>query len=1120
MLMLAVVISAGAGRLGPGLLATALCAFGGHYFFSGPAPSFAFRNELETLRLMTFLLNGIGISLLAEAMHRAVQRARQQSAMLTATEELARRRLAEIEATYQYAPVGMCVFDADLRWVRINEKLAEMNGIPAQEHIGKTVAELLPGLANSMLPAFHHILKTGEPILNQQVKGVTPARRGVERTWMENWVPLKDQEGRVVAINVVVAEVTEQMETEQTLRASEERFRALVLASANVVWTARGRGASDPAMQQWWKDFTGMEINAENPRSLEWLEAVHPEDRSRVGSIYEAASTHARPVAAEFRIRARDGEYHWFSGRMVPRKTAEGELIEWVGTLRDITARKAAESAVRESEARFRAMFELASVGMVEMDLKSGTLVHFNERFREITGYPAEKLQEMPVRLLTHPEDREKDQRIYQGALERSDLQYRNEKRYLRYNGEAVWVRVNASFLRDASGEFVRSVAVVEDVTERHHAEEALQESERHYRSLFETMHQGVVYQGPEGAILSMNLAAEEILGSSREELMGQSPKTLEHLTLDEHGNSLPAEEHPGMRALRTGEGVQGQLLQFFNERERQYRWLEVTAVPLFRNEDPKPYQVYAIFNDVTERRRTEETIRRNHDRLRLALEAAHAGTFEIFLPQREIEATVGVLRLFGFPEDARPPHSEFLERIHAEDRQRVQEAIDRVSLENLGYTLEYRIVHPTGKTVWAASRAQPVFGPNGKVVGIIGALLDATERMEAARVLAKAKEEAEAGSRAKDAFLAALSHELRTPLSPVLLLASEGSSNCSYQAEARQDFEAIRKNIALEARLIDDLLDLTRITNGKLPLEMHEIDVHTVLLDALTIVRAETQAKELRITVDLAANNAKVHGDPVRLQQVFWNLLRNSVKFTPPRGGVALVTREAHDMLEIEISDTGYGLTPQELATVFNAFAQGEHAGPSGSHQFGGMGLGLSITRMLVELHAGEITACSAGRDRGSCLTVRLPLMKERPAQGSAGHGAMKAIGNPSNDRPAKTFQILLVEDHTPTRETLCRILRRRGHTVFEAASVTEALELAHSRDFDVLVSDIGLPDGDGCELMVSLAAARPDLRGLAISGYGSDEDLARSTAAGFATHLTKPVEVALLERALQSLR
>jgi CheY-like chemotaxis protein len=300
----------------------------------------------------------------------------------------------------------------------------------------------------------------------------------------------------------------------------------------------------------------------------------------------------------------------------------------------------------------------------------------------------------------------------------------------------------------------------------------------------------------------------------------------------------------------------------------------------------------------------------------------------------------------------------------------------------------------------------------------------------------------------------------------------------------------------------------------------MGEVDVHTVLLDALTIVRSDTQAKDLRITVDLQAKDSRVRGDAVRLQQVFWNLLRNAVKFTPHQGTIALASREKDDMLEIEISDTGHGMTPQEIATVFNAFAQGEHAGPSGSHQFGGLGLGLSITRMLVELHAGEIKACSGGRGLGSCLTVRLPMLKEQPTCDSVHPGAIEVSGERPSEGASRVFRILLVEDHAPTRETLTRILSRRGHTVLEAASVAEALAIASSQAFDVLVSDIGLPDGDGCELMTTLAAARPELVGLAISGYGSDEDLRRSMAAGFATHLTKPVEVTLLDRALATLR
>ncbi len=1009
MLILAIVLAAGFGGLGPGLLATAITAACGQWLFVKSTHSFSLTEPADAIRFASFLINGTAISIVAEGMHRAIGRAERQREALRDAEELARRQLAEIESIYQHAPVGLCVFDADLRFLRINEMLAGTNGIPAAEHVGRRLRDVLPKLAAAAEPTLRGVVATGEPVLGFTLKGQTPARPGVERTWIESCLPVKDDQGRVVAINVVAEEVTERLAAEATRRATEERFRALVLASSNVVWTMDHAWRSDGAVRAWWKDFTGRDDPEPNGTDLPWLEALHPDDRTIVGVLWQATQSEVRPHSAEFRLCGRAGEYRWFYGKMVPRQDDSGNLVEWVCTLRDVTARKTAEAALRESEARFRAMFELASVGMSEVDYDSGRLVRFNERFREISGYSQEALQNLHIRDLTHPDDREADWAIYVAAAAGDRPQYRNEKRYLRPDGAVVWVRVNAVFLRDLQGRFLHSMAVVEDVTERKLAEAALQESERHYRLLFETMLQGVVYQDTEGRIVSMNLAAENILGQTREQLAGQTSQSVDHQTLDHLGERLAREDHPSMVALRTGCGVKDVLVQVFNPRQGRYRWIEVTAVPIFHPDTNQPRQVYSLFDDVTEKRRGEEALRRSHEEIRRALAAA------------------------------------------------------------------------------------------------------------------------EAGSRAKDEFLATLSHELRTPLSPVLLLAGEGVDNPEFPEEARRDFRTICKNVKLEARLIDDLLDLTRITQGKLALEMQPLDLHTVIRDALETVQGEVSARKQQVTLDLTAEPHEVVGDGVRLQQACWNLLRNAVKFTPEHGTIHLATISRGDHIQFSVTDTGHGLTPQEVETVFEAFSQGDHAAGGSSRQFGGLGLGLTITRLLAQAHHGSVRAESEGRGRGARFTLSLPL---RPAarpptadlfpigqvcSGVESEGAVPNSLAVGSGGPG--LRILLVEDHQATCETLARILTRRGHQVVAVSTVAGAQAAVATNRFQVLISDIGLPDGDGCGLISDLRAQQPGLVGMAISGYGTEHDLRRSHAAGFALHLTKPIDVAALDRALSQL-
>jgi signal transduction histidine kinase len=390
-------------------------------------------------------------------------------------------------------------------------------------------------------------------------------------------------------------------------------------------------------------------------------------------------------------------------------------------------------------------------------------------------------------------------------------------------------------------------------------------------------------------------------------------------------------------------------------------------------------------------------------------------------------------------------------------------------------------------------------------------------ELRESEAALRASEAEATAASRAKDDFLAALSHELRTPLNPVLLLATEAAANPNLPPNLRADFETIVNNVSLEARLIDDMLDLTRIAHGKLALNLRPFDVHAGLQHSVSLARAEIDQKKIRLTLNLVAERHHVLGDEVRLKQVFWNVIKNAAKFTPAAGQITVETKTLTDAdeLSISISDTGIGMTRAELGRIFQAFSQGDHAQEEGPHRFGGIGLGLAISQMMVTRHRGSIRASSDGRNMGTTFLIMLPLVREPGGADS-----------PASDRPARpaevgpgpaegTRRILLVEDHQPSARTLAHLLTRRKYRVVAANCIAEARAAADLEDFDILISDIGLPDGSGYDLMEELCNRRP-LVGIALSGYGMEADISRSQAVGFATHLIKPVDVEALDRAL----
>jgi signal transduction histidine kinase len=369
------------------------------------------------------------------------------------------------------------------------------------------------------------------------------------------------------------------------------------------------------------------------------------------------------------------------------------------------------------------------------------------------------------------------------------------------------------------------------------------------------------------------------------------------------------------------------------------------------------------------------------------------------------------------------------------------------------------------------------------------------------------ARAEAVAENRAKDQFLAVLSHELRTPLTAVLLGIGTLDQEEALPEQAREVVSIIQRNVELEARLIDDLLDLTRITRGKLELRKEVVDLHEQIHHAVQCCcAADIHEKTLDVTADTAATAFHIWGDPARVQQVLWNLIKNAVKFTPPGGRIDIRTGNTPEgRVFVEVKDTGIGIRPEALPRVFNAF---EQTGRSITRQFGGLGLGLAICRALIELHGGSIAAQSAGP--GSGATFRIELPATMPLH----HANVAAPPGPTAEQRSAN-RILLVEDHADTAALMQRLLRLRGYNVHAVHTVGDALRAASSGSFPIMVSDIGLPDGSGLDLMRQLAA-QTQIRGIALSGYGMEEDVERSRAAGFCEHLTKPVNLSELEAAI----
>ena len=634
-------------------------------------------------------------------------------------------------------------------------------------------------------------------------------------------------------------------------------------------------------------------------------------------------------------------------------------------------------------------------------------------------------------------------------------------------------------------------------------AEDALRRSEEQFRRAVIDAPIPILMHAEDGEVLALSHAWTRLSGYSLDDI-----PTVGDWLERAYG---PAAEQVKDRIRRSFEGGTGgtEAELVIRTRDGESRIWTFTAGEPGRLPDGRLFLV-TMATDVTERRQADEALHDSQERLRMAVEGTGLGTWDFNPVTARLTWSERCKEIHGLPPDAEIDYSDFLVRIHPEDWDRVhqamQEAMDPASPG--AYEVEYRAVAPEGAVRWVTSRGCVFFRGQGEdrhAIRFIGTVMDVTGRKQAEEELRQAKEAAEAANRAKDQFLATLSHELRTPLTPVLALVS-GLEGDGRMRDVADRLAMIRRNVELEARLIDDLLDLTRIARGKLEIQRSVCDVRALVEHAIQICCAEScDAGRLKVLTELAASEHRVWGDGSRLMQIFWNLLRNSVKFTPEGGTIVVRTWNEEEQVVVEITDTGVGIEPGSMPHIFEAFSQGA---PSR----GGLGLGLSISKAVADLHGGRITAVSPGYGLGATFRVELPTGGWPAPSGT--EPAPSRTPEPAAGRP---LRLLLVEDHPDTAEAMAELLRSLGHEVRVAMSVAAGLdaaaaEIGSGAGIDLVISDLGLPDGSGMDLMRQLVS-RYGLRGIALSGYGSEDDVRRSLEAGFSRHLTKPVNLKALE-------
>jgi PAS domain S-box-containing protein len=539
-----------------------------------------------------------------------------------------------------------------------------------------------------------------------------------------------------------------------------------------------------------------------------------------------------------------------------------------------------------------------------------------------------------------------------------------------------------------------------------------------------------------------------------------------------------------------------------------------------------------AIIQDITERKRAEESAQKAHQRLASHFENSPLAVIEWDSDFRVSRWSESAERLFGWKvEEVIGKHVNDWHFVFDEDADAVAQLThrQRIGVELLGLQRN-RNYTKEGSVLYCEWYNSVLHDDSGRLVSVLSLVLDVTARKlaeeERAALLVRerdARKEAEEADRLKDEFLATLSHELRTPLTSILGWALMIRNRDIEEENIDRAIETIERNARSQARLIDDLLDVSRIITGNLRLDVRPIDMAPILESAHDALRPTAEAKGVTVKTEFDPDCCLVKGDPNRLRQVIWNLLLNAIKFTPRGGNVSVRLEGVGSSARLTVRDTGEGITPEFLPYVFHRFRQAEG---SISRRQGGLGLGLAVVRHLVELHGGSVSAESEGPGRGATFTVELPLAKERrdPARAEDRRQELERRQRKlAHVQSLEGMRVLLVEDDDDSRRLLAMMLKRHGAEVISTASAPEALNSFADTSPDVVISDIGIPDQDGYQL-INKVRSLPAERGgqtpaIALTGYATSRDRERALSAGYQLHIAKPVEPADLVSAIVSL-
>ncbi len=751
---------------------------------------------------------------------------------------------------------------------------------------------------------------------------------------------------------------------------------------------------------------------------------------------------------------------------------------------------------LRTSEARYRRLFETAQDAILILDAgnEPGTIVDANPFVIDLLGYSLEELMGKELWEIGLFKDKHESQRAMD-TLQRDG--------YIRYEGMPLETKDG----RSVDVEFVSNTYLVgsekviqcniRDISQRAAATRLLQASEERYRRLFETAQDAIlILDEASGSIIDANPFLIELLGYSLEELMG---KELWEIGLFADRDASKA----AMERLQETGYIRYENLPL------QTRQRETVQVEFVSNSylvgDHRVIQ--CNIRDISDRKSAEEATRISHERFRFLAESMPLMIFtatpsgEIDYVTRSFAAFTGQDAEAAFDPErwsfAHPDESE-------EHARRWRHSIATGEM----FQHECRFRNRDGVYRWHLTRASAMLDEDGKIASWIGSSTDIDDRKGLEDTLVRQYRESETLSHAKDEFLATSSHELRTPLTSILGWSELLITGDLDPATREQAIESIRASARIQSHLIDDMLDVSRLLTGKLELHREMVDIVSILQLAIRAIVPAAENKNIRITTTFARAASRVNGDPLRLQQIFWNLLSNAVKFTPSDGRIRVRLDSSQSRIAVEVSDTGEGISEEFLHRVFDRLSQ--EAGTS-TRAHGGLGLGLSIVKQLVEMHGGTVTAESRGPGWGSTFAVNLPVRESSFASEPEAMAATPATAPAGLERHRLIdgTRVLIVDDEATMRTLISTALSGAGADVVSTASADEAFTQLSKQPFDVLVSDIAMPDEDGHSLARRIRARNDEIANIpavALTAYGGPLQKQLALEAGFDDYLKKP--------------